>query len=105
MTWEWVQSITIDNLQLDRVDFIKVDAQGFEARVLKGGTETIKKFLPVIYFKESNAPLQTPAYGRHLSPSFEDALKPLGYECFFHDAPSGPPHLPHISSACAIATH
>jgi hypothetical protein len=37
--------------------------------------------------------------------SFEDALKPLGYECFFHDAPSGPHHLPHISSAFAIVTY
>ena len=80
VTWEWVQSITVDDLQLDRVDFIKVDVEGFEERVLKGGAETIKRLLPVIYFEELNAPLQTPANGVHLSPSFEEVLKPLGYD-------------------------
>jgi hypothetical protein len=87
ITWEWVQSLTIDDLQLDRVDFIKIDVEGFEARVLKGASETIKKMLPVIYFEEMNAPIKIPADGVYLSPSFEEVLKPLGYECFFHDAP------------------
>ena len=87
VTWEWVQSLTIDDLQLDTADLIKIDVEGFELRVLKGGFETIKRLLPVIYFEELNAPLKTPANGIHLSPSFEEVLKPLGYECFFHDAP------------------
>jgi hypothetical protein len=87
VTWEWVQSLTIDDLQLDTADLIKIDVEGFELRVLKGGFETIKRLLPVIYFEELNAPLKTPANGVHLSPSFEEVLKPLGYECFFHDAP------------------
>ncbi len=87
MTWEWVQSLTIDDLQLDRLDFIKIDVEGFEARALKGGAETIQKLLPIIYFEELHAPMTTPADGVHLSPSFEEVLKPLGYDCFFHDAP------------------
>jgi hypothetical protein len=82
-----VQSLTIDDLQLDRLDFIKIDVEGFEARVLAGGAETIRKLLPVIYYEELQAPMQTPADGVHLSPAFEEILKPLGYECFFHDAP------------------
>ena len=87
VTGEWVQSLTIDDLQLDRLDFIKIDVEGFDARALKGGAETIQKLLPIIYFEELHAPMTTPADGVHLSPSFEEVLKPLGYDCFFHDAP------------------
>jgi hypothetical protein len=42
---------TIDSLGLERLDLIKIDAQGFEARVLKGGAQTIKKYLPDIYME------------------------------------------------------
>ena len=87
VTWEWVQSLTIDDLQLDRVDFIKIDVEGFETRVLKGGLQTIQKLLPVIYFEELNAPMKTPEDGVYLSPGYEEVLRPLGYDCFFHDAP------------------
>ena len=33
---------TIDSLNLDNVDLIKIDVEGFEMEVLKGATETIK---------------------------------------------------------------
>jgi len=42
---------TIDSLGLERLDLIKIDAQGFEAKVLKGGAKTIKKYLPDIYME------------------------------------------------------
>ena len=38
----------VARLRLDRVDFIKIDVEGFEWRVLKGAQETISRFKPVI---------------------------------------------------------
>lgn len=42
---------TLDDLfidELDRLDFIKMDIQGFEEKAIKGGKELIKKFKPVV---------------------------------------------------------
>jgi FkbM family methyltransferase len=33
---------------IPRIDFIKIDTEGYEANILRGATETIKKFKPVI---------------------------------------------------------
>jgi FkbM family methyltransferase len=38
----------VSNLQLDRVDLIKIDVEGYERHVLSGLSETIKKFRPII---------------------------------------------------------
>ncbi len=35
-------------LKLDRLDFIKLDIEGYEQFAILGGLETIKKFKPVI---------------------------------------------------------
>jgi FkbM family methyltransferase len=37
----------LDDMQLPGVDFIKLDVQGYEAHVLRGGEETIKRYRPV----------------------------------------------------------
>ena len=39
---------TIDSFALTEVDLIKVDAEGYEEFILKGATETIKQWKPVI---------------------------------------------------------
>ncbi len=39
--------------QLDRIDLMKIDVEGFETSVLKGLTETIKKFRPLIVMEYS----------------------------------------------------
>ena len=41
--------ITLDSLKLERLDFMKVDVEGYELNVLKGGEETIKRYRPVIW--------------------------------------------------------
>jgi len=47
-----VRMTTIDDFakenKLERVDFIKMDTEGYEKHILKGARETIKKFHPVI---------------------------------------------------------
>lgn len=49
---ETVLITTIDNLvedeKIDKVDFIKIDAEGYEKQVIKGAKETIKNFSPII---------------------------------------------------------
>lgn len=42
---------TIDSFQFEKVDFIKLDVEGHELNVLKGGINTILKFKPVIFFE------------------------------------------------------
>jgi hypothetical protein len=40
---------TLDALQLPRCDRIKIDAEGMEADVLRGGKEMLAKFRPIVY--------------------------------------------------------
>lgn len=46
-----VKSITIDSLNLDRVNLIKIDAQGSDLNVLKGARDTIRRLKPNIIFE------------------------------------------------------
>jgi FkbM family methyltransferase len=41
----------VDELKLDRLDFIKVDVEGFEPQFFKGARRTLARFNPVIYFE------------------------------------------------------
>lgn len=41
--------IALDSLQLERLDFIKIDVEGHELDVFKGAVETIKRCRPVIW--------------------------------------------------------
>ena len=43
--------IAIDDLNIENVDFIKIDVDGPDQLVLKGCLETIKKYKPVIYIE------------------------------------------------------
>jgi FkbM family methyltransferase len=42
------QLMTIDSLQLPRLDFLKIDLEGMECEALRGAAETIRRFKPVI---------------------------------------------------------
>jgi len=44
-----VDCITIDSMNLPRLDFIKLDIEGFEIQAIKGATETIKKYKPILW--------------------------------------------------------
>ncbi|MCZ8170504.1 MAG: FkbM family methyltransferase [Brevundimonas sp.] len=43
-----VPTLLIDDLDLDRCDFIKIDAEGATAEVLQGAAQTLSRFRPVI---------------------------------------------------------
>jgi FkbM family methyltransferase len=42
------QTNTIDNLKLKELDFVLIDVEGFELKVLKGGEKTISEFKPIM---------------------------------------------------------
>lgn len=46
-----IETKTLDSFKLDKVDFIKLDVEGFEIKFLKGSTNTIKSNLPIIFFE------------------------------------------------------
>lgn len=65
-----IEGVTIDSLQLEKVDFIKLDIEGGELEALKGAIDTIQRCQPIItfeYLKHMN----------HISPA--QFLTELGY--------------------------
>ena len=45
--------VRIDDLGLSTVDFVKIDVEGFELRVLKGAKRTLKRDHPIVLFEEN----------------------------------------------------
>lgn len=65
-----IPMVRIDSLALDNVTAIKIDAEGYELEVLRGGAQTIAKCMPLII-----AEVLTPEAVREL----DDYLLPMGY--------------------------
>ena len=64
-----IQMLPLDHYHFDNVDFIKIDVEGYELDVIKGGIETLRKNDPVIIVeqKEKHAP---PEEGPHATVRF-----------------------------------
>lgn len=78
---EEVSAVTIDGLNLEQCDFIKLDLEGAEPLALSGAMETIKKFYPTILFEHNYHQLSDETYeyfGEPRKTSFE-ILSSLGY--------------------------
>ena len=43
-----VDMITLDSLNLDRIDYLKIDVEGYEEKVINGGLKIINKYKPII---------------------------------------------------------
>jgi FkbM family methyltransferase len=69
-----VETVTIDSLGLDDLDFIKVDVEGHEHQALVGGLSTIERNRPTLL-------VELEARHGPVRPVFE-LLGPLGYEAF-----------------------
>jgi len=68
---------TLDSFNLENVDFMKLDCEGYELYALRGGEETIKRCHPVIIVE------QKPGRGKKFGLSeiaAVDYLKTLGYK-------------------------
>jgi FkbM family methyltransferase len=72
-----VKTATLDDtfIELGRMDLLKIDVEGHEIEVLKGGTETIKRLRPLIYVENDRPEKSQELIGK---------LFDLGYECFWH---------------------
>ena len=67
--------VTIDSFNLESLDYLKLDVEGFEWAALKGGEESIKRFKPVVQIEEKKL--------RHYYKSPQTArefLEELGYK-------------------------
>lgn len=79
---EKIKMKTLDSLNLNFVNFIKLDVQGYEKFVILGGMETIKKFKPTLIVEFEDFQLNRFGYG--VSELF-NLIKELGYYPFFLD--------------------
>jgi FkbM family methyltransferase len=78
---EQISTVTIDSLNLQNCNFIKLDLEGAEPLALSGAIETIKKFYPAILFEHNYQQLSDELYqdfGASKKTSFE-ILFSLGY--------------------------
>lgn len=69
----------IDSLGLQDVDFIKIDVEGHEPKVLSGAARTIAEHHPAIYMERPAEEAQ--------KREAERLMSELGYSCRPHDVP------------------
>ena len=72
--------VSLDSYNFENVDFIKIDAEGFESLIAQGALNTISKNKPVILFERKQ---HAQRYGFERD-SFVDILKPYGYRMLNH---------------------
>jgi hypothetical protein len=68
---------------LRRIDFMKIDVEGMEQAVLRGGLDTISACRPILYMETLEE------LGPGNFSGIEGILKPLGYEMFKADPVKG----------------
>ncbi len=68
----------LDDLKIINIDFMIIDTEGYELKVLKGASETIKKFLPTIILEVHKNKDLTSRYGYNKIESIQ-YLKNIGY--------------------------
>jgi FkbM family methyltransferase len=54
-----VKTRTLDSYEFDQLDFIKIDVEWFELRVLQGAENTIRKHKPIMYIEMSDTEAYT----------------------------------------------
>jgi FkbM family methyltransferase len=78
-----VPVLTVDKFVSDngiqKIDFVKIDVEGFEMNVLKGAVETLKKYLPALFIELNDKSLQ---YQGSSAAELVGFLKNLGYKIF-----------------------
>jgi hypothetical protein len=75
---EEAKTITIDSLNLNRLDFIKLDIQGFEYKALMGGINIIKNNMPTIFIENYDGRCAESQIEQERAPI--DLLLKLGYK-------------------------
>jgi FkbM family methyltransferase len=80
-----VEVVTLDSLNLARLDLLKIDAEGMEPEVLLGARETILRHRPLLYLESDRDERR-----RELL----EILDALGYRGWWHLPPLYSPHNP-----------
>ena len=75
---EEAKIVTIDSFNLNKLDFIKLDIQGFEYKALIGGINTIKNNMPTIFIENYDGRCADYQIEQERAPI--DLLLELGYE-------------------------
>ena len=70
---EKIEIKTIDSLEISKVDFIKIDVQGYEKHVLIGSKNTIKNSKPIIIIEMENHQLKR--FGYDATENFNFCMK------------------------------
>ncbi len=95
----------LDTFQLERVDFIKLDVEGYESKVLAGAAETIARCRPIMYIENDRS---------EKSPELIQRLFDMNYRLWWHTPPLFRPdnfkanridHFPGICSINMLAIH
>jgi FkbM family methyltransferase len=69
-----MQTLTIDSIQFERLDFIKIDVEGYELGVLKGGEKAIRKFRPKMLIEINDYTLERAGITRVHIYSYLDSI-------------------------------
>jgi len=59
-----VQVVRLDNLNMPNIDYIKIDCEGYEYRVLQGAEQTIKRCRPVVVVEQKPHDAYSKDYGQ-----------------------------------------
>lgn len=70
------QTKPLDDFEFEKIDFVKIDAEGYEPFVALGGMELLKKWRPIILYERKAHPRR---YG-YFEDSLVEILRPLGYD-------------------------
>ena len=70
--WINVQLYALDQFDLDNIDYIKIDVDGFELPVLKGSINTIEKFSPILVLEQENENTEALEFCQYLGYSVAD---------------------------------
>lgn len=59
-----VQVVKLDNLNIENIDYIKIDCEGYEYRVLQGAEQTVKRWRPIIVVEQKPHDAYSKDYGQ-----------------------------------------
>jgi len=70
----------VNEIKLKKIDFLKIDVEGYEWNVIRGGWDTIMKFKPTLQIEIHHKRL-----GSAITKKLLTQLKEEGYHVIFHD--------------------